>query len=1094
MKRLVPYLLFALFALSNVAATVAQEKGDTIALNGKKYKLLSDNKISNPGFEEGFTNWTDGTTTAAELTSAKFTLTKTGGVDNSQYLVGTTNEGSAGEGSIGTGWAIEAGKTYCFFYHVKYQDNTVAAGSEQYLKVSLTNNKTASTEPKVIIAATQVSSGGKWTQNVVEFTNSGPSYSYIVARFRWLSSRFGFDNFGLYEVFEVADISGLQETVATAQALYTAGSNGATEFQAAIATAQSFLTDASPAEVLKAIADLEKAITTYKYAIASPDKPLDMTSFITNPGFDDNNGSGWTGAGTVNYHEVEFYELLFDMHQTISGLPAGKYRMTAQGFERPKANDSGSAYKGGKETISACFYAKATNFSERNTPFKSLYSHTYSGTGSSNGYVNTMAAAETSFKTAGNYEATVTDILLNEGGTLTIGAKTDFKQTGYWTLFDNFRLEYLGAYDINDLVAASNDRITEAQSLLTKKITNAATEGLNAGITQVQQALGITPLVLDQVNAAKVVLDEAITLANASITAYASLQTAIAEANVTMTYLEKQDKITKLETALSTAKSIYDDLDQTVAQITKAATDLKTTAKSVDKQIYIASWSMGDVNNADNAWNYSRSKQSKNFILFWEKGYNTEDPDKLVCGNYKPSVTQILANAEIAFKFYSDSLKFVKKGSSKTDNYKMVIRLRYEPTEWEASGSGVDNTIGLLTLTPWAAPSRNWQTLYHEVGHCFQYQVHCDNGDQNGWMYGFGDNASGGCGWWEQCAQWQAYKIMPGEQFTNEWVSGYLNNVHKHPLHEGPRYENFYIQDYWSSLHGVDIIGRLWNQSKKPEDPIETYKRITGITQEKFNDEMYDCAARFASWDIPAIKSYGASKIASRPQPAMTNAGDNYWMISASVCPENYGHNIIQVNVPKSGGTVMAFFEGKAGADGFRKINTSYAGWRYGFVAMKSDGTRVYSDMSSASMKVDGGKGTATFECPANCSRLWFVVSGAPSTHWRHPWDDNVTNDEQWPYQVKFGNTNKLGSANIPLPTDVIPTFAENIQLISVDNTLTIYGIPSNSMIQINAVSGQILLNEAVSEDTFSTTLPAGIYTVTIQTEEGTYNQKVMIQ
>ena len=90
--------------------------------------------------------------------------------------------------------------------------------------------------------------------------------------------------------------------------------------------------------------------------------------------------------------------------------------------------------------------------------------------------------------------------------------------------------------------------------------------------------------------------------------------------------------------------------------------------------------------------------------------------------------------------FYADSLKFINRGESETDDYKMIIRLRYT-RDWEATGSGVDDTIGLLTLTAWSAQAAG-HTVAHEVGHCFQYQVHCDNNNQNGWMYGFGDRKS----------------------------------------------------------------------------------------------------------------------------------------------------------------------------------------------------------------------------------------------------------------------------------------------------------------------------------------------------------------
>jgi hypothetical protein len=84
---------------------------------------------------------------AATLTTAKFSIATTGGVKNSKYLIGLTSEGSNMSGSIGTGWPITAGKTYLMAYQVKYLTSTTAAGSEIYLKVSRTNNKTSNAEP-----------------------------------------------------------------------------------------------------------------------------------------------------------------------------------------------------------------------------------------------------------------------------------------------------------------------------------------------------------------------------------------------------------------------------------------------------------------------------------------------------------------------------------------------------------------------------------------------------------------------------------------------------------------------------------------------------------------------------------------------------------------------------------------------------------------------------------------------------------------------------------------------------------------------------------------------------------------------------------
>jgi len=169
--------------------------GDTITIKGLNYKVLNANLIPNPGFESGYIGWTDATSSAAQLTSTNFSLITTGGVNNSQYLVGLKNESSTSAGSIGTGWTIQPGKTYYFSYHVKYQSTTAAAGTEQWTKISLTNNKTSNLEPFILLTASNVNAGGVWTKNEITFTNSNPAYSYIVARFRWLDNRLGFDSF-----------------------------------------------------------------------------------------------------------------------------------------------------------------------------------------------------------------------------------------------------------------------------------------------------------------------------------------------------------------------------------------------------------------------------------------------------------------------------------------------------------------------------------------------------------------------------------------------------------------------------------------------------------------------------------------------------------------------------------------------------------------------------------------------------------------------------------------------------------------------------------------------------------------------------------
>ena len=98
-------------------------------------------------------------------------------------------------------------------------------------------------------------------------------------------------------------------------------------------------------------------------------------------------------------------------------------------------------------------------------------------------------------------------------------------------------------------------------------------------------------------------------------------------------------------------------------------------AAETAKQIYVpASFGTMDLNSESSQWCYQRSKQSDDFIIFWEAGYGS-DPNTVSSSSYKVNPDAILDIAETCFDFYSDSLKFITRGSSKTDKYKMIIRL-----------------------------------------------------------------------------------------------------------------------------------------------------------------------------------------------------------------------------------------------------------------------------------------------------------------------------------------------------------------------------------------------------------------------------------
>jgi len=74
---------------------------------------------------------------------------------------------------------------------------------------------------------------------------------------------------------------------------------------------------------------------------ASDDNPIEYTSYIVNPEYEDGN-NGWTiylGGGNVTNGVIRAVTTQFDYRQDITGLPAGTYQITCQGIHRPVGGD-----------------------------------------------------------------------------------------------------------------------------------------------------------------------------------------------------------------------------------------------------------------------------------------------------------------------------------------------------------------------------------------------------------------------------------------------------------------------------------------------------------------------------------------------------------------------------------------------------------------------------------------------------------------------------------------------------------------------------------------------------------------------------------
>lgn len=424
-------------------------------------------------------------------------------------------------------------------------------------------------------------------------------------------------------------------------------------------------------------------------------------------------------------------------------------------------------------------------------------------------------------------------------------------------------------------------------------------------------------------------------------------------------------------------------------------------------EIYIPE-EFSDMDFSDNSgtWSFERSQESEHFIVFWEDGYGDDHPGSESVGEtYRVNIDDLLEKAELFYDQNIHDLKFAVtgEGESNLDQYKMMIFINHQE-EWLATGAGYDDTIGALWISPSAAQPVG-PVIAHEIGHSFQYQVHSDLGGGSGFRYGFGGN--GGNAFWEQTANWQAMFAYPDETFRSSDFGVYVENYHKHVHHEDYRYASYFIHYYWTEKHGLDMISRIWREAQEPEDPVEAYMRLTGISTEELNNEFYDAATKFVTWDLDALRDLGSDEAGSHTFNYTTRE-DGSHQVNYESAPQTTGYNVIPLQVPAGGETVSVQFTGIPNAEGYNAVDAEIAGWRYGFVALRHNGERVYGEMNRAQ------EGTASFTVPDNTEQMWLVVTGAPTQYSPHPWDDDNTNDPQWPYTVKFSGTNISGIITLP--------------------------------------------------------------------------------
>lgn len=437
--------------------------------------------------------------------------------------------------------------------------------------------------------------------------------------------------------------------------------------------------------------------------------------------------------------------------------------------------------------------------------------------------------------------------------------------------------------------------------------------------------------------------------------------------------------------------------------------------------------------NSELQWSFNRSKESDNCIIFWQKGFGS-DPSKapsLGGTSMTFDVDAVLQVAETCYELNADRLGF--SCSNMRDKYKVLILMNYTTT-WTCYGGGYDYECSALWLNP-ATVKPAGHSLAHEIGHSFHYMcyaeaAHYNHTSSSSIGTGFHLPIGNGQAIWEQTAQWQANQAYPSLMFSQSYPL-FGTNANYAFSHEWMRYQSYWFH-YYLCQHYDDIttVAQVWKQPMTGAvDFNQALMKLKGLTTEAFYRLYFDYALHCATYDFDAAVSYRDHYVGRFDYRAV-QLGENKYQVAYASAPQGTGFNVIELSVPAAGTTITTRFtalkpgcdldaadpgeynNGEAGAlvsAGVRKYNRispSARGFRAGYVFLKKDGTREYHNDD-----IIHCKGTAevtediTAEVPADTKRMFFVVAPALATYIQHKWDEDISNDDQWPYQFELVNT-----------------------------------------------------------------------------------------
>jgi len=321
----------------------------------------------------------------------------------------------------------------------------------------------------------------------------------------------------------------LAEAISNANSYYDADGVDAETLKAAIDAAQALYDsdNASATDLTETASALDEAAYNYRMSNASEDNPIDYTSYIKNPSFEENGKEYWTT-------DMEL------ISRNVFSLKSGTYFLNIRIWES----------KYGDHYVQQNIKLPLGKFVLKVDAQNSILD-----TQGRQADVYLFAGDErTTISSANTYNLTFTNL----EDSVDIGIKTENTQAN-WILCDNFQLYFLG--NSSKVIAEEiQKRITDAETLLDgSKMNTAVRNGLETALEPMRNLNGEEDD--ETIKTAAKALKEAMKEAEASADLYGDLKTAIENSDTL--YVSDTNGSEEYKLAIDSAVSVYDNTEST---------------------------------------------------------------------------------------------------------------------------------------------------------------------------------------------------------------------------------------------------------------------------------------------------------------------------------------------------------------------------------------------------------------------------------------------------------------------------------------------------------------------------------------------------